>query len=68
MRTFKNLNNLTNSSEIIELLQKTATPLDNPADLDPLMNQIGDAKYLLLGEASMALTNTIHGELKLHKD
>ena len=38
MRTFKNLNNLTNSSEIIELLQKTATPLDNPADLDPLMN------------------------------
>ena len=52
MRTFKNLNNLTNSSEIIELLKKTSSPLDNPSDLDPLMDYIGDAKYVLLGEAS----------------
>ncbi|MFE3872010.1 erythromycin esterase family protein [Flavobacterium sp. ZS1P70] len=52
MGTFKNLNNLTNSSEIIELLKKTATPLENLEDLDPLMDYIGDAKYVLLGEAS----------------
>ena len=52
MRTFKNLNNLTNSSEIIELLKKTATPMDNRADLDPLMNYIGDAKYHLKDDAS----------------
>jgi erythromycin esterase len=52
MRTFADLNNLTNSSEIIELLKKTATPLENPADLDPLMDYIGEAKYVLLGEAS----------------
>ncbi|SHN08285.1 erythromycin esterase family protein [Flavobacterium xinjiangense] len=52
MRTFADLNNLTNSSEIIELLKKTATPLENLADLDPLMDYIGEAKYVLLGEAS----------------
>lgn len=27
-------------------------PLDNAADLDPLMERIGDARYVLLGEAS----------------
>lgn len=29
-----------------------ATPLDDPADLDPLFERIGDARYVLLGEAS----------------
>jgi erythromycin esterase-like protein len=29
-----------------------ARPLKTPADLDPLMEQIGDARYVLLGEAS----------------
>jgi len=27
-------------------------PLNNPQDLDPLMDRIGDARYVLLGEAS----------------
>jgi len=27
-------------------------PLDNPKDLDPLMDRIGNAKYVLLGEAT----------------
>src|SRR5690625_6486153 len=27
-------------------------PLQNPKDLDPLMERIGDASYVLLGEAS----------------
>lgn len=52
MKTFKNLNNLTNSSEIVELLKRTSTSLENLEDLDPLMDYIGDAKYVLLGEAS----------------
>ncbi|MFV8341126.1 erythromycin esterase family protein [Flavobacterium sp. XS2P39] len=52
METLKNLNNLINSSEIVELLNKTASPLENSEDLDPLMDYIGDAKYILLGEAS----------------
>jgi erythromycin esterase len=52
MEPLKNRNNLINSSEIIALLNKTATPLENSTDLDPLINAIGGAKYVLLGEAS----------------
>jgi erythromycin esterase len=52
MRTFKNINNLTNSSEIIELIKKTPSPLDNPSDLASFMDYIRDAKYVLLGEAA----------------
>jgi len=52
METIKNLNNLINSSEIIELLTRASTPLENTDDLDPLIDYIGDAKYVLLGEAS----------------
>lgn len=52
MKTFNNLNDLTNSSEITELLKKASSPLENLEDLDPLMDYIGDAKYVLLGEAS----------------
>lgn len=52
METLKNLNNLNNSSEIVALLSKTASPLENSEDLNPLIDYIGDAKYVLLGEAS----------------
>lgn len=48
----KNTNYDTNSKEIIELLKQTSSPLKKPKDLDPLINYIGDAKYVLLGEAS----------------
>jgi erythromycin esterase len=52
MKTNSNLKNQTNSNEIVELLKRTSTSLENMEDLDPLMNYIGDAKYVLLGEAS----------------
>jgi erythromycin esterase-like protein len=52
MEALKNLNNLMNSSEIVALLNKTASSLENSTDLDPLIDYIGDAKYVLLGEAS----------------
>ena len=52
METFKTTNNNINYDAIISLLKRTSLPLENPTDLDPLMNYIGDAKYVLLGEAS----------------
>ena len=32
--------------------RRRARPLENPQDLDPLIDRIGDARYVLLGEAS----------------
>jgi erythromycin esterase-like protein len=37
---------------LIERVGRLALPLRNSADLDPLLEQIGDAHYVLLGEAS----------------
>src|SRR5918992_1622691 len=33
-------------------VRRIAQPLDNADDLDPLINRVGDARYVLLGEAS----------------
>jgi len=40
------------TAELTAQLRKLARPLRNPADLDPLLEQIGEARYVLLGEAS----------------
>ena len=37
---------------IAEGISKRAQPLGDPADLDPLIERIGDARYVLLGEAT----------------
>ena len=37
---------------IAEGVSKRALPLSDPADLDPLIERIGDARYVLLGEAT----------------
>src|SRR5437764_10253409 len=42
----------TTSSSIADGLRRIARPLGEPRDLDPLLERIGDAKYVLLGEAS----------------
>src|SRR5687768_14099264 len=42
-------------ADVIELagqVRDLARPLNGPADLDPLLSLIGDARYVLLGEAS----------------
>src|SRR6267378_2174514 len=38
--------------ELIQHVAQLASPLEGPADLDPLLERIGDARYVLLGEAS----------------
>lgn len=49
----KNKLNISNdSAEIIALLQNHSSPLENLKSLDPLMEYIGNARYVLLGEAS----------------
>jgi erythromycin esterase-like protein len=37
---------------LIERVGRMALPLERPKDLDPLLERIGDARYVLLGEAS----------------
>jgi len=37
---------------IADGLSKRARPLSDPSDLDPLIERIGDARYVLLGEAT----------------
>ena len=41
-----------NTTDINKIITRASTPLNNKTDLDPLMKYIGDAKYVLLGEAS----------------
>jgi len=52
METNKDISATNNSKEIIELLKSSSTDLENSADLDPLIKHIGNARYVLLGEAS----------------
>jgi len=40
------------TENLVREVARLAVPLDGPADLDPLMERIGDAHYVLLGEAS----------------
>jgi len=40
------------SRELIRETRNLARPLRDPADLDPLLERVGDARVVLLGEAS----------------
>lgn len=37
---------------MLDILKQTSSKLENTSDLDPLIEHIGDARYVLLGEAS----------------
>jgi erythromycin esterase-like protein len=38
--------------QLIQHVAQVASPVEGPADLDALLERIGDAHYVLLGEAS----------------
>src|SRR5919206_1094366 len=40
------------AAELVDDIRSLSRPLDDVNDLDPLMDRIGDARYVLLGEAS----------------
>src|SRR5262245_6129958 len=42
----------TGVAELARDVRAASRPLNEPADLDPLLTLIGDARYVLLGEAS----------------
>ena len=48
MKTTNNLKSQINSSKIAVLLKRTSTALENLEDLDPVMDNIAIAKYVLL--------------------
>jgi erythromycin esterase-like protein len=52
MRALNDLYSHYNVDEVVDLLSRASAPLENENDLDPLLEYIGDAKYVLLGEAS----------------
>lgn len=47
-----NEDHLAFENQIIKLIKEHSSSLETLSDLDPLMEKIGDAKYVLLGEAS----------------
>lgn len=59
METVKNSKNAINYNEIISTLNRTSLPLENSEDLKPSLNDIEEAKYLLLEDAS-------HGTLEYY--
>jgi erythromycin esterase-like protein len=55
------------SADLIPQLKRVARPLRGPEDLDPLMAQIGEARYVLLGEASHGTAEYYNWRAELSK-
>jgi erythromycin esterase-like protein len=52
MRTLSNLHSGSDTAAVTAMLSRTSLPLQDSDDLDPLLDFIGDARCVLLGEAS----------------
>ncbi|MCB0061651.1 MAG: erythromycin esterase family protein, partial [Caldilineaceae bacterium] len=62
-----NLDTEQETAELIPTLHNLGHPLASDADLDPLLDQIGDANYVLLGEASHGTANYYTWRARLTK-
>ncbi len=52
---------------VADTIQQVARPLTSPADLDPLLDRIGEARYVLLGEASHGTSDYYVWRMSLSK-
>jgi erythromycin esterase-like protein len=52
MRRYFTKNTVLNETEVVHAVRQWAHPLNSKADLSPLFNYIGDARIVMLGEAS----------------
>ncbi len=52
---------------LIDGLRRSAKPLATPADLDPLLDAIGDARYVLLGEATHGTADFYESRAEISK-
>jgi erythromycin esterase-like protein len=55
------------SASLVRELRHAARPLVSPSDLDPLMDLIGDARFVLLGEATHGTAEFYHWRADLSK-
>src|SRR5215212_6644402 len=57
----------TDVAELARYVRAAARPLNDPDDLDPLLTLIGDARYVLLGEASHGTHEYYHWRAALSR-
>ena len=60
-------NGLENSGALSERVRELARPLEDADDLEPLLERIGNAKYVLLGEASHGTSDYYTWRARLSK-
>src|SRR5687768_13973366 len=59
--------NVNSDTELLDAIQQVAKPLDTAEDLDPLMDRIGDARFVLLGEATHGTSEFYRWRARLSK-
>ncbi len=55
------------TEDMLDSVRRLARPLERPADLDPLINRIGHARFVLLGEASHGTADYYNWRFEISK-